>query len=32
MPIPNSNLLFDTSNEPPKMAYDLIANTNIRKM
>ena len=28
MPTPNSNLPFDPYNEPQKMAYDLIANTN----
>ena len=28
MSTPNSNLPFDPSNEPQKMAYDLIANTN----
>ena len=28
MPTPNSNLPFDPANEPQKMAYELIANTN----
>jgi len=28
MSTPNSNLPFDSANEPQKMAYDLIANTN----
>ena len=28
MPTPNSNLPFDPTNEPQRMAYNLIANTN----